>query len=183
MKKLLALFVIMGMAVAANAIEVIPTVSYINMGNISATTATGTTNSETNPGWSVGCKVLGSVGSNFEVGGGIDILGPIKINNTSEQFNFIPIYAVGQYCFMPSSPLKPFVKASVGVNTTYNDNTFYGTSGNGYYGFGLGLRLHQKWIIEVQQNYYLGSMGATNINYNALQLKVGYAFCLKTCNE
>jgi hypothetical protein len=149
-------------------------------GGVSASTDVDT-------GISLTGELFTDIDDHFDLGGGISFQLPRSLKgNSSDEFNFVPIY--GMVRVKSGSPkIAPYGILQLGYNLFLANSSYKGTAsgeadleGGLYYGIGGGVLLKKHFIIELLYSKDYGKFKvagvSSDIEYSKITLNLGYNF-------
>ncbi len=137
-------------------------------------------------GFSLSADFFGSIGDNFNIGGGITYQLPRSQKDFPGDFYFIPIYGLIRIR-SASQKVAPYAIGQIGYNFFNGDSDYKGTgifeadlNGGLYYGLGGGIIFNERFQLEVLYSVNNGEaelLGVTfDIEYSKVTLLFGIAF-------
>jgi|AGTN01.3.fsa_nt_gi hypothetical protein len=200
MKRLIALFVAMLFAAAANADMLIPRVGIGLSGNADISGEGFTAiDQDTETGYSLGIDYLHPVSDMFALGAGVEYQMNRKIKDMDAEVGFTPVYVTGMFAPFKArseqesiNTVVPYAKVNLGYDIGYSGNDefkFLNSSLNGgmYWAAGVGVKLPYNIMLDLTYSSFSGEhevdvplLGSVTSDdtFTNIGLNIGYAFDL-----
>jgi hypothetical protein len=137
---------------------------------------------DVNTGFTAAVEFTKSVAKIVDLGAGGEFQFPRSPEDSSGEFYFIPLYAVGRVKI--PIPLHPYATGKIGYNFFLGNEDYKGTdgklTGGLHYGFGAGIVVFKFLVVEGSYSIYSGvhEWGGSDFDttYKAFGLKAGVKF-------
>ena len=137
-------------------------------------------------GLSLSGEIFGTIGNNFDLGGGMTFQFPRSQEDFQGDFSFLPIYGMARWR-SSSEKFAPYAIGQLGYNFFFGDDDYKGTGvfaadldGGLYYGIGGGFIIYKHFQIEALYSVNNGTGNILGIDfdveYSKISLTFGYNF-------